>query len=144
MSNGVLRCSARCINMPACDVYACSSNRQTAGVAALLRCHAKQSCLPCQTIWARATALALTVVLAVPQVVFAVSYYALPHEFTGIFGNDPERVVKNWHLFIAVAAGLWGGLLIGISTEYYTSNRYQPVKVRPVNHSMHVDGAKLS
>lgn len=63
---------------------------------------------------------------------FAVSYYALPHEFTGIFGNDPERVVKNWHLFIAVAAGLWGGLLIGISTEYYTSNRYQPVKVRSV------------
>lgn len=64
------------------------------------------------------------------QVALLLSLYALPKEFTGIFTNDPMRVVKNWHMFIAVAAGLWGGLAIGIVTEYYTSNAYQPVKVR--------------
>ena len=62
------------------------------------------------------------------QAVFAVSYYALPPEFTGIF-EDPDRVVKNWHMFFCVACGLWGGLIIGIATEYFTSNRYQPVQV---------------
>ena len=62
------------------------------------------------------------------QVVFAISYFALPPEFTGIF-EDSERVVKNWHLFFCVACGLWGGLIIGIATEYFTSNRYQPVQV---------------
>jgi hypothetical protein len=39
-------------------------------------------------------------------------------------------VVKNWHMFFCVAAGLWGGLVIGLVTEYYTSNRYTPVQVR--------------
>ncbi len=34
------------------------------------------------------------------------------------------------YLFITVATGLWGGLLIGLQTEYFTSNRYQPVQVR--------------
>ena len=61
--------------------------------------------------------------------VFAVSYYALPPEFTGIF-EDADRVVKNWHLFFCVACGLWGGLVIGIATEYFTSNRYSPVQAR--------------
>jgi inorganic pyrophosphatase len=28
-----------------------------------------------------------------------------------------------------VATGLWGGLLIGLQTEYFTSNRYKPVQV---------------
>ena len=59
---------------------------------------------------------------------FAISYFALPPEFTGIF-EDSERVVRNWHLFFCVACGLWGGLIIGIATEYFTSNRYQPVQV---------------
>ena len=63
------------------------------------------------------------------QVVYLVSYYALPHKFEGIFFADPTRVSKNWHLAVAVISGLWGGLIIGVSTEYYTSNRYQPTKV---------------
>lgn len=37
--------------------------------------------------------------------------------------------MKNWHLFICVASGLWGGLAIGLQTEYFTSNRYKPVQV---------------
>lgn len=32
-------------------------------------------------------------------------------------------------MFFCVACGLWGGLIIGLVTEYYTSNRYQPVQV---------------
>lgn len=63
------------------------------------------------------------------QAVLAVTLCALPKEFTGIFSETPEKVVKNWHLFICVASGLWGGLIIGLITEYYTSNRFQPVKV---------------
>ncbi len=63
------------------------------------------------------------------QVVFAISYYALPPEFTGIFTDEPDRIVKNWYMFFCVAVGLWGGLIIGIATEYFTSNRYQPVQV---------------
>lgn len=61
---------------------------------------------------------------------FLISYYCLPHEFGGIFTANPTRISKNWHLAVSVTAGLWGGLVIGVSTEYYTSNRYQPTKVR--------------
>lgn len=32
------------------------------------------------------------------------------------------------HMFFCVAVGLWGGLVIGLVTEYYTSNRFQPVQ----------------
>ncbi len=31
-------------------------------------------------------------------------------------------------MFVTVSVGLWGGLLIGLQTEYFTSNRYQPVQ----------------
>lgn len=64
------------------------------------------------------------------QVVFAISWFALPAEFTGIFSAEPDRIVKNWYMFFCVAVGLWGGLIIGIVTEYFTSNRYRPVQVR--------------
>ena len=63
------------------------------------------------------------------QAVLAVSLFALPKEFSGIFTEEKDRVVKNWHLFFCVATGLWGGLVIGLVTEYYTSNAFQPVKV---------------
>ena len=63
------------------------------------------------------------------QVVYVLSVCCLPSEFIGIFSEEPERVVKNWHMFFCVAAGLWGGLIIGLVTEYYTSNRYAPVQV---------------
>ena len=71
--------------------------------------------------------LIVSTALATPAVL-AVSLCALPHSFTGIFAADPARAVHAWHLFICVAVGLWGGLAIGISTEYYTSNRYRPVQ----------------
>lgn len=36
--------------------------------------------------------------------------------------------VKRWHILASVASGLWSGLLIGFVTEYYTSNKYSPVR----------------
>lgn len=32
-------------------------------------------------------------------------------------------------MFFCVAVGLWGGLIIGLATEYFTSNRFTPVQV---------------
>ena len=69
------------------------------------------------------------------QVAYGLAVTALPAEFTGIFTADPYRVVKNWHICICVVSGLWGGLIIGIVTEYYTSNRYTPVQARCVPSS---------
>ena len=59
------------------------------------------------------------------QVVFVISWFGLPSEFSGIFSDQPDRIVKNWYLFFCVATGLWGGLIIGLATEYYTSKPLQ-------------------
>lgn len=32
-------------------------------------------------------------------------------------------------MFVCISTGLWGGLLVGLQTEYFTSNRYKPVQV---------------
>lgn len=74
------------------------------------------------------------------QLVYLVTIYSLPATFTGIFASEPLRVVKNWHPFVCVAAGLWGGLIIGLVTEYYTSNRYAPVQV-PANPTLQLGGS---
>lgn len=66
--------------------------------------------------------------LLMTPVAYVLAIGALPAEFTGLFPGDPERVVKNWYLFFCVAVGLWGGLIIGLTTEYYTSNRFAPVQ----------------
>ena len=34
---------------------------------------------------------------------------------------------SRWKVFGCVASGLWSGLIIGYTTEYYTSNKYAPV-----------------
>ena len=60
---------------------------------------------------------------------YIISVCALPAEFTGIFADDPDKPVHNWQMFFCVAAGLWGGLIIGLVTEYFTSNRFVPVQV---------------
>ncbi|CAA6654395.1 unnamed protein product [Spirodela intermedia] len=56
-----------------------------------------------------------------------VSFVALPSKFT-LFDFGSEKTVKNWHLFFCVSAGLWTGLVIGYSTEYFTSSVYRPVR----------------
>uniref|UniRef100_A0A0E0DMB3 H(+)-exporting diphosphatase n=1 Tax=Oryza meridionalis TaxID=40149 RepID=A0A0E0DMB3_9ORYZ len=59
--------------------------------------------------------------------VAAVTFLSLPRSFT-LFDFGERKLVKNWHLFICVSAGLWAGLVIGYVTEYFTSNAYGPVK----------------
>jgi len=39
-------------------------------------------------------------------------------------GYDTDR--SSWMAFVAVASGIWGGLIIGYITEYYTSYNYNP------------------
>ncbi|KAF0926459.1 hypothetical protein E2562_025303 [Oryza meyeriana var. granulata] len=59
--------------------------------------------------------------------VAAVTFLALPRSFT-LFDFGDRKLVKNWHLFICISAGLWAGLVIGYVTEYFTSNAYRPVQ----------------
>jgi H(+)-translocating pyrophosphatase len=65
--------------------------------------------------------LLISTLLETP-VIFLLSYYVLPDEFvvSGI-------VTRNWKVFICIACGLWSGLVIGYTTEYFTSNTYKPV-----------------
>jgi len=56
-----------------------------------------------------------------------VTFVALPSEFT-MFSFGTNKTVKNWYLFFCVSIGLWAGLVIGYTTEYYTSNAYSPVQ----------------
>ena len=67
---------------------------------------------------------------------YIISVCALPAEFTGLFADDPEKPVRNWHMFFCVASGLWGGLIIGLVTEFFTSNRFTPVQVRPLARAL--------
>ena len=64
--------------------------------------------------------------------------YALPKEWDYVSTEDWELVKelnggkleqgKRWYAFISTALGLVTGLLIGFSTDYYTSDSWGPVK----------------
>eukprot|EP01026_Neomeris_dumetosa_P074041 TRINITY_DN7679_c0_g1_i2.p1 TRINITY_DN7679_c0_g1~~TRINITY_DN7679_c0_g1_i2.p1 ORF type:complete len:741 (-),score=176.99 TRINITY_DN7679_c0_g1_i2:348-2570(-) len=56
--------------------------------------------------------------------VILVSFTTLPETF--LLPGTGE--VRNWHMSICVLSGLWGGLIIGLFTEYFTSNSYLPVQ----------------
>jgi inorganic pyrophosphatase len=58
-----------------------------------------------------------TVVLAI------VTDVALPGSFT-IAG----QACTKWSAYVCVLSGLWSGLFIGFTTEYYTSKAYRPVQ----------------
>ncbi|CCD17117.1 unnamed protein product, partial [Trypanosoma congolense IL3000] len=52
-----------------------------------------------------------------------ITAYSLPYSFT-VGGLETTK----WHALVCVLCGLWSGLLIGYSTEYFTSNSYRPVQ----------------
>jgi inorganic pyrophosphatase len=52
----------------------------------------------------------------------AISWVAFPSEFA----VSTKVGVKNWHIFFCVEMGLLSGLIIGLMTEYYTSNAHGP------------------
>ncbi|CAO2202945.1 unnamed protein product [Urochloa humidicola] len=83
-----------------------------------------------KTVRGVAPALKLQLVVSTGLMTVAalvVSFAALPARFT-MFDFGEVKQVKNWHLFFCVAIGLWAGLAIGFTTEYFTSNAYSPVR----------------
>jgi len=77
--------------------------------------------------------LIVSTVLMTP-VAAGIAMVALPNEFTLVFPSSVAgelfsvKVVKNVHIFLCVLTGLWSGLIIGLQTEYFTSNTYEPVR----------------
>jgi len=53
--------------------------------------------------------------------------YMLPEEMTFIFGGRIYEATP-WKIYGCIAMGLWSGMVIGASTEYYTSNAYAPTQ----------------
>lgn len=68
--------------------------------------------------------LIISTILMTPTL-YAVSYFCLPSSFTFV---ETGTNCRYYHAFICTATGLWSGLIIGIVTEYYTSNSYKPVQ----------------
>jgi inorganic pyrophosphatase len=55
-----------------------------------------------------------------------VTALCLPEKFNII--TTTMIVTTRWEAYICVLTGLWAGLFIGYTTEYYTSNTYRPVQ----------------
>ena len=53
--------------------------------------------------------------------------FVLPPSANIPFGGN-NYVVNRWKVYVCIMIGLWTGLIIGFITEYYTSNKYSPVK----------------
>lgn len=70
--------------------------------------------------------LVVSTVLMLPATYWAATTY-LPLEFH-IDGVAKSTVATQMDAFFCVAAGGVGGLIIGLTTEYYTSKIYSPVK----------------
>jgi H+-translocating diphosphatase len=68
--------------------------------------------------------LIISTVLMTP-VLWALSYFCLPETFVFV---EAGITCKYYYAFICTACGLWSGLIIGIFTEYFTSNAYGPVQ----------------
>ena len=56
-------------------------------------------------------------------VLMAVTDFCLPDHF-----KVGSTETTKWRALVCVLAGLWSGLLIGYTTEYYTSAQYRPVQ----------------
>lgn len=72
--------------------------------------------------------------LLMTPIIYLVAIISLPASFTiSVPSGDPaspfvDKVVLNWYMAVAVGLGLYGGLLIGLQTELFTSNAYQSVR----------------
>jgi len=67
--------------------------------------------------------LLISTVLATPALYFA-GYLTLPDRIYGFASVDREPI-DAWYCTLF---GLWSGLIIGYTTEYYTSHSYGPVR----------------
>lgn len=70
----------------------------------------------------------LKVQLVVSTILMTVAiYFATKYAMVGEFVVNGTTVSQN-DVLISVLSGLWGGLVIGFVTEYYTSHTYKPVR----------------
>jgi H(+)-translocating pyrophosphatase len=53
--------------------------------------------------------------------------WTIPEQLNMSFANQTYPA-KRWELFGCIMMGLWSGLAIGLSTEYYTSHSFAPVR----------------
>jgi len=53
--------------------------------------------------------------------------YVLPDQLNIAFSVDAYPAAR-WEMFGCIMLGLWSGLLIGLSTEYYTSHSFTPTR----------------
>jgi len=70
--------------------------------------------------------LIVTTMLMLPAAYWAATTY-LPLEFH-IDGVSKSLQATQFDAFLCVAVGAVGGLIIGLTTEYYTSKVYTPVR----------------
>jgi len=72
--------------------------------------------------------IAVSTLLATPTV-FLICYFFLPHSFY-MTPTDYHtgHLTKYWYVFFCICCGLWSGMIIGFTTEYFTSHSYTPVR----------------
>jgi inorganic pyrophosphatase len=76
--------------------------------------------------------LLISTIIMTP-IVIGLALAAYPADFA-LFDGDWETKAGTWYTVtwwkaaVPVIMGLWGGLLIGVVTEYYTSHSYRPVR----------------
>jgi len=68
----------------------------------------------------------ISTILMVP-VVYVIALNILPASFV-INGVSKSITATSYDAFICVAVGSVGGLVVGLTTEYYTSKEFEPVK----------------
>ena len=74
------------------------------------------------------TQLIATTVLMLPSV-WLLANNLLPDSFElNKISDESTITIEPWKAFACVGAGVTGGLIIGLITEYYTSHSYKPVR----------------
>jgi H(+)-translocating pyrophosphatase len=69
--------------------------------------------------------LIITTVIMVPVTCITIQWLPEKFDISGVSGNTIHAT--NWDAFACVVSGAMGGLIIGLTTEYYTSKEYAPV-----------------
>jgi inorganic pyrophosphatase len=70
----------------------------------------------------------ISTTLLMTPVIYAIASWVLPEEFNMLRVNGSLVTGSPAKAFACVAMGVWGGLIIGLITEYYTSHSYAPVR----------------
>lgn len=78
-----------------------------------------------QIEWALKLQLLISTVLVL-IVLFFVGFYCLPHQWNQNAAGS--KTAKWWYTVICAGLGLVSGFIIGMSTDYYTSNAHAPVQ----------------